>query len=155
MTEQPNHPLPSEQELPDVVPILPLQDLVIFPSMVAPLLVTASSSTQLIDKVVSGNRFIGLIAQKNTDVENPAKEDLYKVGCLGRVLKMLKFPDDSMRVLVQGLRRMKVTDYQQENPYLIARIGVLDESSENSAELIALMRHASKEFQKIIDVSPN
>ena len=155
MTELPNNPLPSEQDFPKVVPILPLQDLVIFPSMVAPLLVTVSSSTQLIDKVVSGNRFIGLIAQKNTEVENPTKEDLYKTGCLGRVLKMLKFPDDSMRVLVQGLRRMKVTDYDQDNPYLIARIDVLEDKTGNSAELIALMRHASKEFQKIIDVSPN
>src|SRR5262245_41324215 len=105
MSDEPNNTPPSEEELPEIVPILPLQDLVIFPGMVAPLLVTASSSTQLIDKAVSGNRFVGLITQKNIEVENPSKDDLYRVGCLGRVLKMLKFPDDSMRVLVQGLRR--------------------------------------------------
>src|SRR5882672_456258 len=94
----------SARSLPEVLPILGLSDIVIFPGMVAPLLVESAQSTRLIDDVVAGDRFLGLVLQKKAEVENPAPDDLWRHGCLGRIVKMLKFPDNTVRVLVEGLR---------------------------------------------------
>src|SRR5437016_4675869 len=84
---------PPGKSLPDILPILGLSDLVMFPGMVAPLLVESAQSTKLIDDVVAGDRFLGLILQTKPEIENPTPKDLYKFGCAGRVMKMLKFPD--------------------------------------------------------------
>src|SRR2546421_11203057 len=83
--------------LPDTLPILGLSDIVIFPAMIVPLLVDTPQSTRLIDDVVAGNRFLGLVLQKNPNAENPTPDELWKNGCAGRVLKMLKFPDNTVR----------------------------------------------------------
>src|SRR3954464_9821018 len=95
----------SSRSLPETLPILGLSDIVIFPGMVAPLLVESAQSTRLIDDVVAGDRFLGLVLQRNAEAENPKPQELYHFGCLGRVMKMLKFPDNTVRVLVEGLRR--------------------------------------------------
>src|SRR5262245_49535822 len=91
----------SQQPIPSQLPVLPLSDLVIFPFMVAPLLVSSQSSIHLVDDVVAGNRLLVLVLQKNPEIENPGEGDLHEFGCVGRVLKMLKFPDESVRILVQ------------------------------------------------------
>src|SRR5438093_13663316 len=98
-------PRPSGKSLPEVLPILGLADIVIFPGMVAPLLVESAQSIRLIDDVVAGDRFLGLMLQRRADVDDPKPEDLWSYGCVGRVLKMLKFPDNTVRVLIEGLRR--------------------------------------------------
>src|SRR5947207_5321539 len=98
----PRVPTPS---VPETLPILGLSDVVIFPTMVAPLLVDNAQSIRLIDDVVEGDRFLGLVLQRKADVDNPLPEDLWEYGCAGRVLKMLKFPDNTVRELVEGLRR--------------------------------------------------
>ncbi|HXJ12178.1 MAG TPA: LON peptidase substrate-binding domain-containing protein, partial [Candidatus Limnocylindrales bacterium] len=89
--------------LPDALPILGLSDIVIFPGMVAPLLVETTQSIHLVDDVVGGDRLVGVVLQRKPDAENPLPEDMYEVGCAARVLKMLKFPDNTVRVLVEGL----------------------------------------------------
>ena len=99
------HPRPSPKTLPETLPILGLSDIVIFPGMVVPLLVESKQSTRLIDDVVSGDRFLGLILQRDPDASNPKPQELHEFGCVGRVMKMLKFPDDTVRVLIEGLRR--------------------------------------------------
>src|SRR5205807_8524825 len=96
------------KSLPEVLPILGLSDIVIFPGMVAPLLVESAASIRLIDDVVAGDRFIGLALQKKPAVENPAPEDLWNHGRAVRVLKMLKFPDNTVRVLAEGLRPVRI-----------------------------------------------
>src|SRR5438045_7540926 len=83
----------APKTLPDTLPILGLSDIVIFPGMVAPLLVESTQSTRLIDDVVAGNRFLGLVLQRNPEADNPKPHELYRFGCVGRVMKMLKFPD--------------------------------------------------------------
>src|SRR5438093_1051062 len=88
---------PAPKTLPEVLPILGLSDIVIFPGMVAPLLVESAQSIRLIDDVVAGDRFLGLILQKNPEAENPKPHELYRFGCVGRVMKMLKFPDNTVR----------------------------------------------------------
>ena len=142
------------KSLPEVLPILGLSDIVIFPGMVAPLLVESTASIRLIDDVVAGDRFIGLVLQKKPEVENPTPVDLWHHGCAVRVLKMLKFPDNTVRVLVEGLRRFRVAHYESHEPYLRAKVEVIRDVVEQSLELTAMTRNAQRQFQEIIDLSP-
>src|SRR5438477_378354 len=99
----------SSKSLPDILPILGLSDIVIFPGMVAQLLVDTSQSIRLVDDVVEGNRLLGLVLQRKPDIQNPTPEELYDDGCAARVLKMLKFPDNTVRLLIEGLWRIRLT----------------------------------------------
>src|SRR5262245_56162336 len=150
----PVQPRPAPKALPASLPILGLSDIVIFPGMVAPLLVDTTQSIRLIDDVVEGDRLLGLVLQKKPDLDNPLPEDLYEFGCGARVLKMLKFPDNTVRVLVEGLWRIRIKEYESQTPYLRAHIEVLEDVASNSVELTALSRSAHRQFQEIIKLTP-
>jgi ATP-dependent Lon protease len=145
---------PAPKTLPTVLPILGLSDIVIFPGMVAPLLVESAQSTRLIDDVVAGDRVLGLVLQRVPEAENPKPQELHRFGCVGRVMKMLKFPDNTVRVLIEGLRRFEIKDYSSEDPYLCANVKMLPDSQEESLEMTALARNAQLQFQEIINLSP-
>jgi ATP-dependent Lon protease len=147
-------PRVSSRSLPDKLPILGLSDIVIFPGMVAPLLVETPQSTKLIDEVVAGDRLLGVVLQRNAEAENPLPHEMHEVGCAARVLKMLKFPDNTVRVLVEGLWRIKIKEYTGTDPYLCAKFELLKDLTENSVELTATMRNAQSQFQEIIKLSP-
>ncbi|MEW6302141.1 MAG: endopeptidase La [Verrucomicrobiota bacterium] len=147
-------PRVAAKALPEILPILGLSDIVIFPGMVAPLLVETNQSIRLIDDVVGGDRFLGLVLQKRPDIDNPLPDDLHKFGCAARVLKMLKFPDNTVRVLVEGLRRFEITEYIEQDPYLKAKVHVVKDHAETSIELTALTRNAQQQFQEVINLSP-
>ena len=140
--------------LPEILAVLGLADIVIFPGMTVPLLVDSAQSIRLIDDVVAGDRLLGLVLQRRPEVENPVPEDLYAVGCAGRVLKMLKFPDNTVRVLVEGLRRIAIKDYESQAPFLRARIEPLVDTAEDSVQFIALARSAHRQFEEILNLSP-
>jgi len=144
----------SARALPETLPILGLSDIVFFPSMVAPLLVEASGSIKMIDDVVGGDRLIGVALQRNPDADDPKPEEMHSVGCAARVLKMLKFPDNTVRVLVEGLWRIQIAEYTDTAPYLRARFELLRDQSEDSVEEAALLRNAQALFQEIINLSP-
>src|SRR5438874_1702905 len=137
----------SARSLPEVLPILGLSDIVIFPGMVAPLLVETAQSTKLIDDVVAGDRLLGVVLQRNAEAENPLPHEMHEVGCAARVLKMLKFPDNTVRVLVEGLWRVRIKDYTGTEPYLCAKFELLQDVIESSVELTAMMRNAQSQFQ--------
>src|ERR1700757_561305 len=139
----------SSRSLPEVLPILGLSDIVIFPGMVAPLLVETSQSIHLIDDVVGGDRLLGVALQRKPEAENPTPEDMYDIGCAARVLKMLKFPDNTVRVLVEGLWRVRIQSYESQTPYLKAKIEVWKDIKEDTIELAPLTRNAQTEFQEI------
>jgi ATP-dependent Lon protease len=145
---------PPPKALPASLPVLGLSDIVIFPGMVAPLLVDTQQSIRLIDDVVEGDRLLALVLQKKPDVESPGPDDLYSYGCGARVLKMLKFPDGTVRVLVEGLWRVRINEYESRTPYLRAKIDVLKDVSVDSLELTALSRNAHRQFQEIIKLNP-
>ncbi len=140
--------------LPDTLPILGLSDIVLFPGMVAPLLVESAQSIKLIDDVVGGDRFVGLVLQTKPEVQEPKPDELWSHGCAGRVLKMLKFPDNTVRILVEGLRRFQLKEFVAHEPYLRARVELLNDFVEDSVEVTALARNASQLFQQIISLSP-
>ena len=144
----------SSSSLPATLPILGLSDIVIFPGMVAPLLVETAQSTKLIDDVVGGDRLLGVVLQRNAEAENPLPHEMHEVGCTARVLKMLKFPDNTVRVLVEGLWRIQLREYPKTDPYLCAKFELLQDLKEDSVELTAMMRNAQSQFQEIIKLSP-
>src|ERR1035437_8748634 len=144
----------SSSSLPELMPILGLSDIVIFPGMVAPLLVETAQSIKLIDDVVGGDRLLGVVLQRNAEAENPLPKEMHEVGCAARVLKMLKFPDNTVRVLVEGLWRIQVKEYPKTDPYLCAKFELVTDLKEDSVELTAMMRNAQSQFQEVIKLSP-
>ena len=144
----------SAHSLPQVIPILGLSDIAIFPGMVAPLLVETPQSIKLIDDVVGGDRLLGVALQRKPEAENPAPEEIHEVGCAARLLKMLKFPDNTVRVLVEGLWRVRIKEYTSTAPYLSAKFELMKDLIEDSVELTAMMRNAQGQFQEIIRLSP-
>ena len=144
----------SSRSLPESLPILGLSDIVIFPGMVAPLLIETAQSTKLIDDVVGGDRLLGVVLQRNAEAENPLPHEMYEVGCAARVLKMLKFPDNTVRVLVEGLWRIRIKEYPRTVPYLAAKYELIRDVREDSVELTAMLRNAQSQFQEIIKLSP-
>ena len=144
----------SAHSLPQVIPILGLSDIAIFPGMVAPLLVETPQSIKLIDDVVGGDRLLGVALQRKPEAENPTPEEIHEVGCAARLLKMLKFPDNTVRVLVEGLWRVRIKEYTSTAPYLSAKFELMKDLIEDSVELTAMMRNAQGQFQEIIRLSP-
>ena len=145
----------AASKLPATLPILGLSDVVIFPGMVVPLLVESDESTKLIDDVVEGDRLLCLVLQRKAEVQNPAPEDLFEHGCGARVLKMLKFPDQTVRILIEGLWRVKLTSYTEHKPYLRAKFVVRRDVAAESAENTALARIASQKFREVAKLTPS
>ena len=145
---------PVPKALPATLPVLGLSDIVIFPGMVAPLLVDTAESIRLIDDVVEGDRLLALVLQKKPEVNNPLPEDLYEYGCGARVLKMLKFPDNTVRVLVEGLWRVRIGEYEAQSPYLRAKVEHIKDIAADTLEVTALARNALRQFQEIIKLTP-
>jgi ATP-dependent Lon protease len=142
-------------ELPEELPILPLRGTVIFPFMIVPLVVGRKSSIKLIDEAVRGDRIIGLFAQKDPETEDPAVDDIYSVGTGGMILKMLRMPDGSARIMVQGITRLAVEEYVQETPYFKGRIERLESPVGTTSKIEALQRNALNLFQQIVELAPN
>ena len=94
-----------------IIPVLPLRDIVVFPNMVAPLFVGREQSVKALNHVMIGDKKIFLLSQKNSKVDNPNKENLYSVGTIAKVIQLLKLPDGTVKVLVEGLKRVKILDF--------------------------------------------
>ncbi len=144
----------SKVELPDILPVLPLRGIVIFPSQIHPFLVSRASSLKLIEECGGTARVIGLTAQKNPEEENPAPEALYARGTAVRILKMLKYPDESVRVLVQGLARIELQEFVQREPYFTAHIQRLEETFKPEREAEALQANLVSQFSKFVSLVP-
>jgi len=143
----------SSRSLPETLPILGLSDIVIFPGAIVPLLVETGPSLRLVDDAVAGDRLIGAVLQIKSDVAEPLPEDLHKVGCVVRLVKMVKFPDGTARMLVEGLWRIRIKEYSPAEPYLRATFELLRDVTEDSIEAQALFRNAQKQFQEIAKLS--
>jgi ATP-dependent Lon protease len=140
--------------LPEALPVLPLRDTVTFPETLAPLAVGQERSIHLIDDVLGTNRMLAMVASKDPEKEEPGPADLYDVGVVGAVARMVKIPDGTLRILVQGMQRVKLGSFVAERPYLVARIGEMPDVSEPSAELEALSRNVQRTFSEIVEQIP-
>ena len=146
---------PSPTKYPDVLPILPLRGVVVYPQTAVPLTVGQPRSIRLVDEVVGGDKLVGLLASKNPELETPGPADLYQVGTIATVHRLLRAPDGTVRLLVQGMERFRVVEFVGEEPYLKARIELLPELVEQGIEIDALARNARDQFQQITQMIPS
>jgi ATP-dependent Lon protease len=146
--------LRTDQPLPEALPVLPLRDTVTFPETLTPLAVGQARSVQLVNDVLGTNRMLVMVASRDPELEQPGPEDLYDVGVVGAVARMIKIPDDSLRILVQGMQRVRLGPYVADQPYLVARIEEMTDVVEPSAELEALTRNVQQTFSEIVEQIP-
>ncbi len=142
------------QSLPEALPVLPLRDTVAFPETLAPLAVEQERSIQLIDDVLGTNRMLAMVTARDPENEVPGPEDLYDVGVVGAVARMVKIPDGTLRVLVQGMQRVKLGGFVAEQPYMVARVSEIPDVIEPSQELEALSRNVQRTFSEIVEQIP-
>jgi ATP-dependent Lon protease len=144
----------ASQPLPDALPVLPLRDTVTFPDTLTPLAVGQERSVQLVNDVLGANRMLVMVASRDPELDEPGPKQLYEVGVVGVVARMMKVPDGSLRILVQGTQRVRLGPYVAEEPYLVARIVELPDVSEQTTELEALTRNVQRTFSEIIEQIP-
>jgi ATP-dependent Lon protease len=144
----------ANQPLPDALPVLPLRETVTFPETLTPLAVGQERSVKLVDDVLGANRMLAMVAARDPEVEEPGPGDLYEVGVVGVVARMLKVPDGTLRILVQGAQRVRLGPYVAEEPYLVARIAELPDVVDEGPELEALTRNVQRTFTEIVEHIP-
>jgi ATP-dependent Lon protease len=156
MAEAVEQDFSSNQNLepPDQLPLLPVRDIVVFPYMVLPLFVGREMSIKAIEAALAGNRMLFLATQKSLDVENPQPEDIHQVGTVGIIMRMLKLPDERIKILVQGLAKGRIEEYIQNDPYYSVRIEKLVETKHpgSTLETEAVMRTVKEQIEKIVSL---
>src|SRR5713101_7179759 len=142
--------------LPSELPILPLRDTVLFPNSFMPLAVARESSVRLIDDAIANGKLIAVFTQRDASVEEPVQADLYAVGTATHIHKMFKLPDGSLRLIVQGLARLKLVSVIATQPYLRARVATAPEGTNDAdrLEIDALARNIKTNFQQVVSLSP-
>lgn len=146
---------PGSGEIPSELPILALRNVVVFPSVVLPIHVSREKSIAAIEAVLSGQRIIGLLTQKDQTSDEPTSADLYQVGTIGLIMRVLKLPDGGVRILVQGMSRYRIKRWLAHDPYFKAEVETLPESQENTMEIQALMRTVNEQFKQYVNVGKN
>ena len=134
------------------IPVLPLRDIVVFPNMVAPLFVGREQSVNALNHVMTGDKKIFLLSQKNSKVDNPNKENLYSVGTVAKIIQLLKLPDGTLKVLVEGIQRANVNKINFNKEFITASITEINQKIKKNSKLRALQKLTTEqfvEFQKI------
>jgi ATP-dependent Lon protease len=144
----------QEIEVPSTLPVLPLKETVVFPQSMTPLAIGQERSIALVDEVASGDRMLALVAVRNEDVETPGWDDLHEIGTAAVVHKLIRIPDGTLRILVQGVKRIRLERRVQEEPYLVGEFADVPEVVEESKELEALTRNVQNQFASIIGAVP-
>lgn len=153
---------PEEEEVmrnedtPEIIPILPVRNTVLFPGVVLPITVGRQKSIRLVKKAYKGDRIIGVVAQENATTEEPSKEEIYKIGTVAKILKMLILPDGNTTIIIQGQKRFEVKEIVQENPFITARIAVLKENfpDKKKKEIKAIVQSLKDSAAKILRLNP-
>jgi ATP-dependent Lon protease len=142
----------KEVEIPESLPVLPVRDIVVFPYMIIPLFVGRDISIKAIDHALNTNRMVVLLSQKDINIESPAPDDLYSVGTVCMIIRMLKLPDGRVKILVQGLSKVRAVDFTQADPFFISRIEKLPEQKSEgvSLENEALIRNVKEQLDKAV-----
>jgi ATP-dependent Lon protease len=144
-------PLPT---IPSELPVLPLKDTVVYPLSMIPLAVGQERSLRLIEAVAAGDRLVGLVAQFDAGLDNPGPDEAYRTGTVGVIHQLIKVPDGTLRLAVQGLERMRIIEYTATQPYLRAHVEVIPDREETGVEVDALMRSALDLFERLVQTVP-
>ncbi len=141
--------------IPDVLPILPLKDTIIYPFAVQPLGVGQERSIRLIDDVMRGNRLVVLVAQKSAETEQAGPDDIFSMGTVSRIARMIRMPDGTIQIIVQGLERVAIGEFTQEKPYLAAHVTLKPDLQEQDDETEAIKRNVVGYFQRLVALVQN
>ncbi|MFN3596353.1 MAG: endopeptidase La [Rubricoccaceae bacterium] len=145
-----------EAQLPETLPVLALRNTVLFPGVVLPITVGRDASLRLVKDAYAGERLVAVVAQRSADVETPSPDDLYGTGTAATILKLIKMPDGSVSIVIQGKRRVEVGPFTQQEPYLRAEVRPLAEiPADDAAELNARVRSIKELAVQIVNMSPN
>jgi ATP-dependent Lon protease len=145
---------PGDVEIPATLAVLPLKETVIFPQSVSPLAIGQERSIRLVDDTLEGERMLALVTVKDKDVDQPGWDDLYEIGTAAVVHKMIRVPDGTLRILVQGVGRIRLQHHIQDDPYLVGEFEVVPDVVEETPELEALTRSVQDEFARLISLVP-
>ena len=152
------HPSPkiTSDNIPDIIPILPIVDTNLFPKMVLPLVLIQHEAVELIDEAMSGNRMLGLLLSKRSDINSRhTADDLHRIGTAAIILKMSKMDDDKAQLLIQGLDRFRVVEFLQGKKYMQAKIDIMEtRNADRNKENRALMANIVEQYEKIVELSP-
>src|SRR5688572_3931908 len=132
--------MPEETAIPEILPLLPIREPVYFPHNIFPLFVGRDKSLRALEEARSQDRYILLVAQRQMAIDDPTEEDIYEVGTVAEVMQVLNLPDGTVRVMLEGQARVKITEYLQSDPFFRVRVEMLQEVEERTAEVEALMR---------------
>ena len=145
----------QDEVFPNRMPILPLKNTVLFPGIVTPITVGRDKSIRAVQKAYEDNRFIGVLSQKDVKIENPSARDLYRVGTIARILKLLKMPDGSTTAILQGRKRFHLDEMVTEDPYMLGEISTMEyEQPKNKLEFRAMLSSVRDAAKQIIELSP-
>jgi ATP-dependent Lon protease len=144
----------EENRLPRVLPILPLRDMVLFPEIVTPIMVGREPSKRLIDESLSKDKLIVVTAMKDPQVPEPSPDDLYSIGTAARIVQMFKFPDGTMRVVVEGIARVRILRIISSSPFMVGEIEPVEIPSRRTERTDALVRSVLATFQKMVELAP-
>ncbi len=144
----------KDTKIPDELPILAIRGGVTFPGVITPLIISTNRASKLIDDALVSNKLVCAVTQKNQDIEEAGPDELYQTGTVSNILKMLRFPDGTIRILLQGLKRAQINEYTQKEPYLKAKITPIIEKDQKDITTEALMRNVVGMFQKLSDLAP-
>jgi len=147
-------PVGAQRGLPATLPVLPLRETVPLPDTLTQLAIGQPRSIELVNDVLAGNRMLVMVASKNPELEQPGPDELFTVGVVGSVARMMKVPDGTLRILVQGGQRVRIERFTQTTPYLAAEISELPDRIAESPELTALSRNVQETFSRIVDQVP-
>jgi len=147
----PNNEIPS---IPDVLPILPIKGGVIFPDLAIGLAITNPSLIRMIDETLSSHKIVCIVTQKDPEIDEPEPEDLYRVGVVSLILKMRRYPDDTLRIFIQGMQRGRIREIVQKKPYLSGKVKLVKPKDENDTATEALMRNVEGSFQRLVSMVP-
>lgn len=142
-------------KFPSEIAILPLRGVVVYPQTGVPLTIGQPRSIRLVDDVVVGDRYIGLVASRDSDIENPGPDQLYQIGTVSLIHRLFRAPDGTIRLLIQGMARFKITGFTQNDPYLKATIELIPETIETGLEVEALARNTRNQFEHIAELIPS
>lgn len=146
----------TESEIPEELPILPLKNTVLFPGVVIPITVGRDRSLSLVKEAYENDKTIGIVSQKKKDQEDPDPEDLYKVGTVAQILKLIKMPDGSKSIVIQGKSVFEIEEFKQKDPFFRAKVKPYEyEQDKSGVELDAALRSIKETASQIVDQSPN
>src|SRR5687768_8684656 len=142
-------------EVPELLPILPLRNSVLFPGSIIPIDVGRRKSVRLVEEAVSKERpVIGILTQRDARTEDPTEADMYSVGCAARILKVIKLAKDNFSVILQGVSRIKIAEYTQQEPFIVSRVTAIPDPTTTDVELDALVMNLKDIAKRVIKLMP-